>query len=134
MATSKKKKASIIGTLITALGGIITGITVPLVQKIDKDQDEVSILLDRAVAMNDKIHTLTAETHAKIHELNDKQEENTKHMIEGVNQALTKLASDVRTFMTTLYQKDHDLELSIRDIENKIKVIEIRLEHIIANS
>lgn len=105
---SKKKIGLITGSGVTALGGVITAIAVPMVQRVDKDEDVMYTLLN------------------KIHELNDKQEINTNDMIKDVKSMFNAFATDIREAVRNIYQKIHDTEMKIQENKHKIEMVELK--------
>lgn len=105
---SKKKIGIITGSSITALGGVVSAITVPIVNKIDKDEDIMSTLLN------------------KINETRERQEDNTKEMIKDVKQMFNAFATDVREAVRNIYQKIHDTELKVQENKHKIEIVQLQ--------
>lgn len=79
MATTKKK-AGLITSGITTIGSVVTAITVPIIQKIDKEEDAVYALLNKIhkfeIEQKDNITRVINSLDQKNHEQDLKIQEN----------------------------------------------------------
>lgn len=73
-----KRKIGITGASLTGLGGIITAITVPIVERIHKDEDVLKIMTRELNAMNNNINRVALDTRDKIYSIDNKQTDNNR--------------------------------------------------------